>query len=147
MWRTKIEIDVKQGHADDALHALRLAIVEKSFIYRAKIRKGNTNPNTGYNGRTRSQGELRAVESRIIDNAKVTHFALLALRPPDSVMEIYKKLQPDDVACSTAVVDFNAAGQRNSSLSWIWHTGHAHGDDPVWMQECKSYSVCRKKSY
>ena len=48
----------------------------------------------------------------------------------------YPKLSKSDTNASTAVVDFNARGQRNEGLSWIWRTPHEMTRDSRLMNEC-----------
>ena len=52
------------------------------------------------------------------------------------ILESYQVIQPKDVQTSTAVVDFNAPGQRNKPMSWIWHSRDSSENDPSWLREC-----------
>ena len=141
-----VERDIRKGQANDALHGLQLGIGEKSFAYRKKIRQGGTNPNTGYVARTRSNAEVRTIQRSIDQFARIytsARKALCVLGATDDDLEIYRVLTPSDIAASTAVIDFNAPGQRSKQLSWIWQRHVSSTDDPEWMNECEFTSfIC-----
>ena len=139
-----VERDIRKGQANDALHGLQLGIGEKSFAYRKKIRQGGKNPNTGYAARTRSNAEVRTIQRSIDQFARVytsARKALCVLGATDEDLEIYRVLTPSDIAASTAVIDFNARGERGKELSWIWQRHVSSTDDPEWMNECEFTSV------
>lgn len=136
----KVELSLRKGQANDALHALRMAIGQKSFVYRSKIRKGSTSSNSNYKQRLRNSSGAQTLEMSIDQSSKVyisARRAIMKLGASKADKAKYQVLQPEHVHASTAVVDFNARGQRNESLSWIWHVHRAPAEDPTWMQECK----------
>lgn len=136
----RIELSLRKGQANDALHALRMAIGQKSFVYWSKIRKGSTNVKSNYKRRLRNSDDARTLGMSIDQSAKVyisARRAMLKLGASKADQDKYKILTPKHVHSSTAVVDFNAPGQRNESLSWIWHAHRASGDDPTWLRECR----------
>ncbi|KAK7678352.1 hypothetical protein QCA50_018701 [Cerrena zonata] len=145
---TKVELAIRTGQANDTLHALRLAIGQKSFVFRNKVRKGHTNPNSGYHDRLRNYAEVQTIGGTIDYLAKVymsAHKAMISLNASDETMSKYQVLHKSDVGANTAIVNFNAAGQRNATLSWIWQRHHSATEDPVWIQELYRVNWLRAK--
>lgn len=135
-----VELSLRQGQANDALHSLHLAIGQRSFLFRKKVRQGHTSANSGYHNRLRSYAEVQAVGGTVDCLAKVyscARNAMISLDADADLMSKYKLLSKADLTASTAVVDPNARGQRNNGLSWIWQSHHSAAEDPVWMQERK----------
>ena len=133
----EIEVALRRAQANDALHNLRLAIGQKSFLYRHKVRKNATNAN--HKMRLRSRNDIASVSSSIDVASKIYASARRAMKilgAPGNLLEKYQVLQPKDVQTNTAVVDFNAPGQRNRAMSWIWHSHNSAQDNPEWLQEC-----------
>lgn len=142
----EVELSLRKGQANDALHALRLAIGQKSFVYWNKIRKGSTGVRSNYRRRKRNSADAGTLELSIDQSSKVyasARRAMTSLGASEADLEKYKKLLKDHVSANTAVVDFNAPGQRNKSLPWIWHVNHSPAEDPMWMQERKVFTSQR----
>ena len=136
-----IEKDLRMGQANDAIHAVRLRIADKSYSYRKKVRKGATNPTPGYRGRRKAFDEAHAIDADIRQHARIyesARKALVVLGLSSEEEDMYRPLKPSDTHASTAVVDFNARGQRNEGLSWIWQTPKALTNSSAWMEECES---------
>ena len=139
----RLQLLLCKGQANDILQALRLLIGKQSFHYRKKIRKGAINSN--YTIRTRSHKEAQ-------DNAKAINLlariyrsirrSMVTIGATDDDKAKYQVLKKEHLQSSTAVVDFNAAGQRNKSLSWIWHTHKSSTEDPSWLRERTSHIFC-----
>lgn len=137
---SSVELDIRKGQANDALHGLQLAIGEKSFLYRKNIRQGSSNPNTGYAARTRSNAEVRTIQRTIDQFARIytsARKAMCVLGATDEDLDVYRVLTTADIVASTAVIDFNAPGQRDKELSWIWQRHVSSTNNPKWMDECK----------
>ena len=134
-----VEKDLRIGQANDAIHSVRLCVADKSYHYRKKVRNAATNPNTGYRGRQSAFATAHAVDADIRKHARIyesARKALIALGLSEEEEDTYRQLRPGDTQASTAVVDFNARGQRNEGLSWIWQTPKALTNTSAWMEEC-----------
>ena len=132
-----IELALRIAQAVDALHDLRLLIAQKSFVFRNNVRKSTTNAN--YKKRLRSYDNIGSLSSSIDLSAKVYASARRAMRvlgASQEVLQKYQLLQPQHLRTSTAVVDFNAPGQRNQAMSWIWKSHEPSTNDPAWLREC-----------
>ena len=142
----RVEFDLRKGQANDAIHTIRLHVAEKSFIYRVGVRKGSTTANLGHRGRQKAFNEAHVLEAKIRQQARVYEQARKAMETLGMSSEDernYPPLKKSDTNTSTAVVDFNARGQRNEGLSWIWRTHQAMTDDSTRMNECAClYILC-----
>ena len=137
-----IELALRIAQAADALHNLRLFIAQKSFVYRNDVRKGATNAN--HKKRLRSRGNIASLSASVDLSAKVymsARRAMHTLGAMEDVLQKYQVLKPQHLQTSTAVVDFNAPGQRNKTLSWIWHSHQSSANDPSWLRERMSSSL------
>ena len=135
----RVEFDLRKGQANDAIHAIRLHVAEKSFIYRVGVRKGSTTANLGHRGRQKAFNEAHVLEAKIRHQARVyeqARKAMVTLGMSSEEERNYPRLAKSDTNASTAVVDFNARGQRNEGLSWIWRTPQGMTSDSATMNEC-----------
>ena len=135
----RVEFDLRKGQANDALHNIRLHVAEKSFLYGVGVRKGTTSVNLGHRGRQKAFNQVHVLDAKIRQQARIYDHArkameTLGMSPEDQ--QKYPKLLKGDTKASTAVVDFNARGQRNESLSWIWRTHHIVTQESPLMSEC-----------
>ena len=62
---------------------------------------------------------------------------MCVLGATDEDLAVYRVLTPADIVASTAVIDFNARGQREKVLSWIWQRHVSSNNNPEWMNECE----------
>ena len=134
-----VEFDLRKGQANDALHNIRLHVAEKSFLYGSGVRKGTTTANLGHRGRQKAFNEVHVLDAKIRQQARIYECARKAMESLGVSAEDQKKyprLLKSDTNASTAVIDFNARGQRNEGLSWIWRTTHALTQDSALMSEC-----------
>ena len=142
----RVEFDLRKGQANDALHNIRLHVAEKSFIYGTGVRKSSNTANLGHRGRQKAFHEVHMLEAKIRHQARIYENArkcMESLGMPIEDQQKYPKLSKSDTNASTAVVDFNARGQRNEGLSWIWRTPHTMTHDSAMMSECKYHSTSR----
>ena len=140
----QVELDLRRGQANDALHTIRLHVAEKSFIYGVGVRKGANTTNLGHRGRQKAFSEAHVLEAKIRHQARIYETArqcMEKLGMSTQDREKYPKLMKSDTNASTAVVDFNARGQRNEGLSWIWRTAHTIAHDSAMMSECTWYLI------
>ena len=129
------QLQLEQGHANDALHKVRLAIGHKSFLYRHQYRHA---PN--YDTRTRSGKSIRTTQANATYNADIytaCRTAMEALGAGDEVLEKYKKLAREDLRANTSISDPNPRGARNERLSWIWGMHRPDDESTDWMDECE----------
>ena len=131
-----MEFDLRKGQANDALHNIRLHVTEKSLLYGAGVCKGTATVTLGHRGGQKAFKEVHVLEAKIRQQARIYECARKAMESLGMSVEDqkrYPKLLKSDTNVSTAVIDFNARGQRNEGLSWIWRTPQALTRDSALM--------------
>lgn len=129
----KKEIELRIGQANDALQSLRLAIGQKSFLFRTQLRNAKSKTR-----KTKAWDDISAVGNTVSHHRRVYHCArkaLIALGASKEIQAKYRIITSVDVKSSTAIVDPNARGQRNASLAWFWSAGKTNADGAL-MAEC-----------
>jgi hypothetical protein len=128
------EVVLRDGQANDALHAIRVGLADKAVIFRKTVRSANTQ-----SGTTRAWNQVNVVSKAVALNAKkyaVCRTQLSKLGATELLTK-FLPLQKGDLKASSAVADPSARGQRNSTLPWFWSLD-VQGDssDSDWMTEC-----------
>ncbi|KAG1870277.1 hypothetical protein DFJ58DRAFT_723174 [Suillus subalutaceus] len=119
----KEEIALREGQANDALHAIRVHLGDKAVIFRNTVRSA------------KSQASSTRAWTR------------LAKLPDHDLLKKYLPLKKEDLKASSAVADPNARGQRDTTLSWFWSLdvqGDTSGND--WMTEFYRVNWLRMKA-
>ncbi|KAL4078342.1 hypothetical protein V8B97DRAFT_2021446 [Scleroderma yunnanense] len=102
---TQLELELRQGQANDCLHELQLALANKAVIFCTDIRHGRN-----YKLTTQAWGKIATVEASI-----QWHVAMYG-QCHNQMMELNRS----DLKVSTAVTDPNARGHRDHTLAWFW---------------------------
>ena len=131
-----MELELRVGQANDALHELRLALADKAVIFRTDIR-GASN----YQGTTRAWGRVAgtdAIVKRRVAIYRRCRMQMIALGADEDMLGRFRELHDADLAISTAIADPNARGHRNDTLAWFW-TMDVPRDTAAnnWMSECR----------
>ncbi|KII83090.1 hypothetical protein PLICRDRAFT_119855, partial [Plicaturopsis crispa FD-325 SS-3] len=120
----KCEIKLRQGQANDALHALRMTLGHKSVLFRTKVRHDADSQRK----KGRAWAKVFAAETTIRHHARVygrCREALQRLEARDSVLKRYQELKRHHLKVTTEIADPNPRGSRNDSLTWLWNIGGA----------------------
>jgi hypothetical protein len=131
----KEEIALREGQANDALHAIRVHLGDKAVLFRNTVRSAKSQASS-----TRAWTQVRSVEMAVNLNASIYSKcrSQLAKLPDHDLLKKYLPLKKEDLKASSAVADPNARGQRDTTLPWFWSLdvqGDTSGND--WMTECK----------
>lgn len=130
------ELQLQKGHANDALHKLRLVIGQKSFFYRKTVRTARN-----YDTRTRAYSSVRSYDVAISHHANVytaCKRSMVALGATDDVLRQYRDLEPGHLRADTTVINPNERGHRNDRMAWIWGSHDPQTQaSPGWLRECK----------
>ena len=130
------ELQLRQGQANDALHEIRLALADKSAIFRQDVRHAGN-----YNMATRAWKKVADMEMVIKRYAKVYRRCrqqMVSLDADDGILDRYKPLDKDHLKISTAVADPNARGHRHENMAWFWTMDIPKDtNENDWMSECK----------
>ena len=134
----KEETILREGQANDALHAIRVHLGDKAVIFRNTVRSAKSQASS-----TRAWTQVRSVEMAVNLNASIYSKcrSQLANLPDHDLLNKYLPLKKEHLKASSAVADPNARGQRDTTLAWFWSLdvqGDTTGND--WMTECE-YSV------
>lgn len=136
------ELKIREGQANDALHAIRMAIGEKSFRFRKQLRSATSKAQ-----KTRSWDSIHNATKQLSYHRLIysqARHAMVVLHAPPDTLDKYKVLKREDLRSSTAIQEPNAMGQRNNSLPWIWLIpgGSSRGTTAM-LKECESGFSCK----
>jgi hypothetical protein len=132
----KKELNLRMGQANDALHALRVALGAKSFLFRTTIRQAKSQAT-----KTRGWDTIKAVESSSQQHARVysrARQAMILLGAKKDLLIKYQVLHREQLKVSTGLLDPSLPGQRNLSLPWFWNLeNNDRTSSSSWMLECE----------
>lgn len=132
-----IELELRQGQANDALHAIRLGLVSKARLFRTSVRNAGN-----YTRRTRAWDSVNSEEANLRHHARVysrARGAMINLGARASILSLYQELRPEHLKATTAIMDPMLPNHRNDKLAWFWKVNTSldtEGEDN-WMLECK----------
>lgn len=134
------ELEIRQGHANDALHSVRLLLGKKSFAFRERLR-----PAVGKVQKTRAWAAIQALNTEINNVARVYTFnreAMIRLGlSQQDLTRTYKVLDRADLVTSTAILQPNLPGQSQHKLSWIWTQDLAPDMHDNHLSECEFWPI------
>lgn len=129
------ELLLRQGQANDALHAIQIKISYKAGLFRGAVRSANSQK-----ARTRAWDEVNAAEAVVQQHAGVysrARDAMINLGAGPELLLRYQPLLKAHLQATTSVMDPTVQRHRNEKLAWFWKMD-AQGDmdSDLWMQEC-----------
>lgn len=146
---TKLELKHRIINAEYHLNRIRDLIAEKSCQYSHVIR---ASPRKGVN--TRSRAQIKKLNLQISFHSRMytqCRSRLERLGTEPATLNRLRKLTPDDVKASTAIVNPNEPGSTRLKLSWIWQSAGGHrwglgtgggaGDEGGDIIECKQFII------
>ncbi|KAG1729059.1 uncharacterized protein EDB91DRAFT_1085839 [Suillus paluster] len=129
-----LELSLREGQANDALHNLRIHLCNKAILFRTTVRQAKSQAL-----KTRAWSQVTSVQQAVSLHASIytkTRKQMMKLEPGQDQLEKYKPLLQEQLKISTAVGDPNARGQRNESLAWFWSIEvDLGGPDHSWNEE------------
>ena len=138
------ELELRKGHANDCLAAMRTIIGQQAFQYKKILRPAPTKVH-----RTRARSSIQKVGRNLVLQSRIykqTRNAMLSLNMEvDALKSVYKELTPQDIQVSSAIAEPNIAGSSRMHLSWIWtiHQGVEPTDNH--LTECEvTHSFCTR---
>ncbi|KAI6026681.1 hypothetical protein BKA83DRAFT_4124303 [Pisolithus microcarpus] len=114
----QMELELRIGQANDALHGLRLALADKAVIFRGAVR-----PATNYSMRTRAWQMIHSIDSSIKQCATIyrrCRVAIFALGAGSDILERYQELEKSHLSATAAAFTQGAHEHRSSQLPWFW---------------------------
>lgn len=143
----ELELELRRGQANEALHQLHLHLAYKALLLRKTIRNVKSQKKS-----TRAWKVVHRMEGKA--GAQVSIYrqarqALLALLPEEGesdkgdkirrdVLSAYQEIEKAHLKMPGDITEEQRAGQKNDRLAWFWRfdVGKDMNDD-TWLEECK----------
>ncbi|KAF8961701.1 hypothetical protein BDZ97DRAFT_1759716 [Flammula alnicola] len=112
------ELDIREGHGDDALDLVRTAVIHLSWQFKNKVRTARSGVQT-----TRAWDQVKLLNRtwklhRRVYNHNRT--VMMTLGDHDTVAIKYPFLELEHCRISTTISNPNSAGQSRDRLPWFW---------------------------
>lgn len=137
---TEVEMELREGQANDALEALRAGLAEKSLRFRTEVK-----PAKGQKTTTRAWDSIHRADKQIrgaVRCYRLARNALEGLGASNELLSQYKEIQKKDLKMSRDVVEENRVGQRSSELPWFWRLDRKLDKDRgEFLKECKCHCL------
>ncbi|KAG2756763.1 hypothetical protein P692DRAFT_201800227 [Suillus brevipes Sb2] len=113
--RDRQEITLREGQANDMLHAIRVHLADKAMLFRTTVRLARSWVTT-----TRAWSQVHSVEHIINLNSTIYKKcrAQLSKLRAEHLLEKYRELQNSDLKATLAVADPNSRGDSVSN-DWM----------------------------
>ncbi|KAG1866912.1 hypothetical protein F4604DRAFT_1505302, partial [Suillus subluteus] len=127
------EISLREGQANDTLHAIRVNLADKAILFRTMVWLVKSQARS-----TRAWARVHLVDKILHLNVQIyskCRSQLIHLGT-DDLLAKFRPLEKADLKATMVVADPNACSQRNSMLSWFWSIdvqGDSTSND--WMNE------------
>ncbi|KAG1783199.1 hypothetical protein EV702DRAFT_948208, partial [Suillus placidus] len=111
------EITLREGQANDTLHAIRVNLADKAVLFRTTVRSAKSQARS-----TRAWAQVHLVDRILHLNVQIYSKcrSQLVHLGADDLLAKFRPLEKADLKATTVVADPNARGQRNSTLAWFW---------------------------
>lgn len=140
----RVEAELREGQANDALEALRAGLAEKSLRFRTEVR-----PAKSQKTMTRAWDSIHRADKQIrgaVRCYRLARNALEMLGVSNELLVRYKEIEKKDLKISRDVVEENRVGQRSSELPWFWRLDSKWDEDRgEFLKECKCYNTTFKQ--
>ena len=131
-----IEIELREGQANDALEALRASLAEKSLRFRTEVK-----PAKGQKSMTRAWDSIHRADVHIkasVQSYRLARNALKELGAGEDLLHRYQEIEKKDLKMSKDIVEENRVGQRSSELAWFWRLDRKWDNNRgEFLKECK----------
>ncbi|KAI5981079.1 hypothetical protein EDD15DRAFT_2197779 [Pisolithus albus] len=114
----QMELELRMGQANDALHGLRLALADKAVIFRGVVR-----PATNYSMRTHTWQMIHSIDTSVKQCAAIyrqCRLAMISLGADSDILDRYQELQKSHLSATAAAFTQGAHDHRDSHLPWFW---------------------------
>ncbi|KAI6138394.1 hypothetical protein BKA82DRAFT_4366513 [Pisolithus tinctorius] len=140
----EMELKLRTGQANDALHGLRLTLADKAAVFRGVVRIAKS-----YSTKTRAWDMIRAINVSVKKQATIYNRcrdAMVALGAGADILGHYQELHKEDLAVQTAAFSQNAQEHRGTHLPWFWSIDVPWDtESKSWMSEFYSHSLAASK--
>jgi len=113
----RMELELREGQANDALERLRECLAEKSLQFRTEVRTAK-----GQKKMTKAWDSVHRVENQIKQAVVAYRMARHAIGELGKAedLERFQEIVKSDLKMSDDIVEENRVGQRSSVLPWFW---------------------------
>ena len=114
------ELEIRQGHAADALDQVRTAVIHLSWEYKNHVRRSTSGVQ-----KTRAWDKIKLLNSSLRLQRRVYNYnraVMLRIGEETGVGDKFPFLDSDDCIASTTVTNRNSAGQSSTRLTWLWRS-------------------------
>jgi len=119
------EGSLRRGQITDALAGLRMALGEKSLLFRTQVRNARSQRTTlkAWKEVNKQDADARKHRKAYLDARE----ALRRLNVDSEYVERLQDITKEDMKMAGDVTEENRMGQRSSTLAWFWRLG----EDPA----------------
>jgi len=112
-----MELQLREGQANDSLEKLRECLAEKSLRFRKQLRSAKGQKKT-----TRAWDSIHRMEDQIKQVVVTYRTARDAIQELGEAtdLERFQEIKKSDLKMSGDIVEENRVGQRSSILPWFW---------------------------
>ncbi|KAG9309014.1 hypothetical protein JVU11DRAFT_11130 [Chiua virens] len=133
------------GQANNALHAICLALVDKAILFRNDVRHASGNVSC-----SRTWGKVKSVNTILCKYTtiyKKSRSMMLSLGVDQNILNRYRELEDKDLQVTTNVLQPNGSGHREENLAWFWSMDIPRDTDgDHWMSEFYHVNWLRAKA-
>ncbi|KAF8124933.1 hypothetical protein EV363DRAFT_1299555 [Boletus edulis] len=143
----ELELKLRIGQANDALHEIRLALANKDRLFRTQVRHADN-----YVKKTRAWSKVNSFDTALqlkVAVYRACRIALQNLGADNETLQKYKVLEDADLKMKATASGGNkdARSSRNDHLSWFWSLDVPRDTDRNdWMSEFYCVHWLRSKA-
>jgi hypothetical protein len=126
----KVEVELREGQAYDALEELRVALAQRALLYRTKVRNSDNTKDTA-----KAWTSVNNKSASINKHVATYRNAYQALKSLDALNDKLLPLSSDDLKLPSDITEENRIGQKSDSLAWFWTMGQKYENG---MKDCKA---------
>ena len=134
-----MELQLREGQANDLLERLRECLAEKSLRFRTEVRPAKSQKKV-----TRAWGSVHKMDNQIKETVVMYRTARSAIGELGGAADLrrFQEIKRSDLKMSGDIVEENRVGQRNSVLPWFWRLDRkAKEPSGSYEKECKYIKI------
>ena len=136
----EVEVELREGQANDALEALRAGLAEKSLRFRTEVKPAKSQKTMAWawDSIHRADKHIRGA----VQCYRLARSALEGLGVSSDLLSRYQEIQKKDLKMSRDVIEENRVGQRSSELPWFWRLDREWDKDRgEFIKECECFPL------
>ncbi|KIO05855.1 hypothetical protein M404DRAFT_101813, partial [Pisolithus tinctorius Marx 270] len=130
----EMELKLRTGQANDALHGLCLTLADKVAVFQGVVRTAKS-----YSTKTQAWDMIRTINVSVKKQATIYNQcrdAMVALGTGADILGCYQELHKEDLAVPTAAFSQNAQEHHGTHLPWFWSIDVPRDtESKSWMSE------------